>query len=371
MFCMMLVVVVYFVLFSLLTIATLMLFILQSKKARQAASSKNVIPHVSVLLAVRNEEQNVLNCLKALADLDYPEDRLEVLIGDDHSEDGTEAIVRAFTCDRSNFRLVKVGPPLGTAKGKANALAYLAKQATGDVFCITDADIQVTRTWVKELVRHFEPNVGIISGVTLTRPEEGMWAQFQNMEWAFAFAQIQVVTDRGIPVTAVGNNMAVTRACYESVGGYTSIPFSVTEDHELLKQAVKKGWKFKNLMNPQLLNWSEPLTGIKPLLRQRKRWMRGAVQLPWILVLILSLQAMFLPFIFFAFILQPWAASLLWLLKIVLQILLIQLVFVRVGYTFKNHSMYLLFEIYSLLFSLLSVVYYLIPGKVYWKERTY
>lgn len=91
-------------------------------------------------------------------------------------------------------------------------------------------------------------------------------------------------------MTAVGNNMLVRRAAYESIGGYETLAFSVSEDLQLFGQVVAQGWQFRNLVAPGALGVSGPQPTWRCLLRQRQRWMKGAGRLPW------QLSGLFYPY---------------------------------------------------------------------------
>ena len=69
-------------------------------------------PLVSVLLAVRNEEENIIACLNALDNMDYPKDRIEILIGDDLSDDSTNSIIQNYISDKTNFKIFPITPLL-------------------------------------------------------------------------------------------------------------------------------------------------------------------------------------------------------------------------------------------------------------------
>jgi cellulose synthase/poly-beta-1,6-N-acetylglucosamine synthase-like glycosyltransferase len=92
---------------------------------------------------------------------------------------------------------------------------------------------------------------------------------------------MQTVSDLKLPVSTMGNNMLVTRAAYEATGGYENMPFSVTEDVQLLKAAIKKGFRSCNIFHPGVLALSAPALTWRELLHQRKRWMQGIWHLPW------------------------------------------------------------------------------------------
>jgi cellulose synthase/poly-beta-1,6-N-acetylglucosamine synthase-like glycosyltransferase len=347
----------------------LLLIIIYVVKSADEKTGYNETPFVSILIAARNEENNINRCLQALARLNYPDAHFEVLIGNDQSEDATALLTEKFIKEYPNFKLINIESQLGHAKGKANVLAHLVHQAKGDFYFITDADISVPENWIREMLSYYKPELGIISGFSLIE-DENLLSHFQNLEWIFAFGMVKVSSELNIPVSAIGNNMLITKEAYWSTGGYENIPFSVTEDFELFRQTLKKGWKYKNLGNEGVLSFSRPMQSFAKILSQRKRWMQGAVQLPWPLVIFLSLQSVFLPFIILTIVLYPMAGIALWVIKILLKNIFNFIFLKRIKQKTKILIYAIPFEIYSGILSLSLLFYFMIPG-VKWKGRKY
>lgn len=99
------------------------------RRRRPVAPPLVSLPRVSILVAARNEAAAIERCLHSLAQLNYPAELLEILIGDDASTDDTVAVVRRFIAGKPQFRLLPVRDRLGTARGKSNALAHLCRAA--------------------------------------------------------------------------------------------------------------------------------------------------------------------------------------------------------------------------------------------------
>lgn len=356
--------------FSILFFILTALLLLSLKDRPRTYTQQIKFPRVSVLLAARNEEKNITGCLQALAGLNYPEEKLEILIGNDASEDATRRLAEEFAEGKPQFRIYDILENTGNARGKANVLAHLAKKAQGEYFFITDADIRVPSTWIQGLLEHMDEQTGIVSGVTVTESRT-LSGKLQALEWIQAFGMITTVTELGIPVTAVGNNMVISRRAYGSTGGYEKIPFSVTEDFELFRQTLKKGWRFKNLINPEVLAWSMPAPGLSALMKQRKRWMKGAVQLPPLLVFVLLVQALFFPLIITTLALFPVWGALLWMGKILLQQLITALTMRKINIRSGLLKYFLIYELYAGLLSFAMVIYHILPFRVEWKGRKY
>ena len=359
----------YFLLWFISLLASVLFFALRRGPAPVALPAE--LPRVSILIAARNEEAAIGRCLRAVRQLAYPTHLVEVLLGDDASTDRTRAVAEAAMQGYGGqFRCLTITDHLGTARGKANVLAHLTRAATTAYFCITDADIAVPPTWLHGLLAQAAPGVGTVTGLTVVDGPR-LFDRVQGLDWLLSLGLVQVVSDWGVPVTAMGNNMLVTRAAYEATGGYEHLPFSVTEDYELFRAVLKRGYSFRNVFRPEVLAVSLPMATVRGLLHQRRRWLRGVEALPW------WLQANLLYYGAFHLLLLPlwWVAGAgavlaAWVGKLLVQGLLAYLCFRRVG---RRAPLALLpaFELYTIGISLSLTVFRLLPLRFEWKGRRY
>ena len=330
-------------------------------------------PRVSILVAARNEEASLPRCLASLRALDYPAHLLEILVGDDASTDRTRAVAEAALAGFGGTQqIITITENVGLARGKANVLAHLARRATTEYFLITDADIAVPPTWVPAMLAHAAPGVGTVTGLTVVEGP-GPLATLQRLDWLMSLALIQVGTEAGQPMTAMGNNMLITRAAYAATGGYEALPFSVTEDFALFEAVNARGFGFRQLFEPAVRATSLPAESWGALVRQRLRWLRGVAALPahvqagliffsgyWLAVLGLALAGQ-----------SGWAAAAL-ALKIASHYALAQAASRRAGLPCPAWWLLPLFEIYSLaLTTHLTLARLLGRRGVEWKGRQY
>jgi 1,2-diacylglycerol 3-beta-glucosyltransferase len=237
-------------------------------------------PRVSILVAARNEEAALPRCLASLRALDYPIGLLEILVGDDASTDRTHAVAEAALAGfAGHYQVLSIQDNLGQARGKANVLAHLARAAQAEYLLITDADIEVPPTWVPAMLRHAAPSVGTVTGLTVVAGP-GLLARLQRLDWLMSLALIQVGTEAGQPMTAMGNNMLITRTAYLATGGYEALPFSVTEDFALFEAVNAHGFGYRQLFEPAVRATSLPTASWRALVKQRLRWLRGVAALP-------------------------------------------------------------------------------------------
>ena len=329
------------------------------------------LPRVSILIAARDEETALPRCLASLRALDYPAELLEILVGDDASTDRTaavaEAAMRGFA---GQFRVVPIVDTLGRARGKANVLAHLTRQATTDFFFITDADISLPRTWVAGLLAHAAPGVGTVTGITAVGGPR-VFHRLQGIDWLLSLSLVQVVSDLGRPVTAMGNNMLVTRTAYAATGGYEVLPFSVTEDYALFRAVMAAGFGFRQVFSAQVRADSLPMPTWAALLRQRRRWLRGVAGLPLRLRLELLFFSGWWPALAgVAWVAGPGLGLGIWGTKVLVQGVLAHFAHRRAGLR-PRWELLPLFELYTLALTGAILGFHLFGGAVVWKGRRY
>ncbi|AMM53012.1 hypothetical protein TH61_16420 [Rufibacter sp. DG15C] len=328
------------------------------------------LPKVSILIAARNEEANIINCLTAIDQLDYPKDKLEVLVGDDRSQDATMRLVQEFIIDKPYIQLVSIKQDLGGIKGKANVLAQLARLATSGYYFFTDADIEVPAAWIATLLSKIKGKTAIVTGITTVKGNRWFY-RMQQLDWLYSLGLMQVVADRGLAVSTMGNNMVITREAYEAVGGFEGIPFSITEDVQLLKHVLQKDYSSSHVYDASALALSMPALSLLDLLHQRKRWMSGAKHLPWYMWTLFVFSFMYYPiWVPFFWYTSIGAAVLIGLLKVGLQSIFIKIAVARAGKTVKWMDL-LSLEVYLVSISILLIVFYFLPFKITWKGRQY
>lgn len=324
---------------------------------------------VSILIAARNEEACILSCLESIGQQHYPIRDLEVLIGNDQSEDRTAERIRAFIREKPHFRLVEIRAQTGHQQGKANVLLQLIRQSRGEYLLFTDADVRVPPTWIAAMRAACTPGVGLVGAITLPGGTR-LFDRLQAFDWLLAHAQLALATELGMAVTAMGNNMLVTREAYLATGGYEHLPFSVVEDQTLFRAVVQKGYGFKNLHTAQVLATTRPAGRWTDLLRQRKRWMRGAMQIHWVLVCLLFGQALFIPLLITLGCFFPTLSMAIFTAKVAADGWMVYRLRRQLGR--KDPLLYLIpYQFYHAVVQLALILYYFLPIHIEWKGRKY
>lgn len=322
-------------------------------------------PSVSILVAARNEEENIADLLHSFTQLSYPKDKLQILIGDDDSTDQTATIIEQFTIENSYIQFITIKRQLANLKGKANVLAQLAHLATGELFFFTDADIEVPKNWIEAFIEE-RKSEGVTVGLTFVKNKNWFEAS-QAIEWLFTLKLMKTLADFKIQSTGMGNNMMVSAEAYWVVGGYEKIGFSIVEDYAIYKAIIDKGFTFRQLFKLEAMTLTKPP---KKYFEQRKRWVAGGMSTQSILIFPALIQGFLLP-ILLIISLFSW--------KIVLAIFILNLLinFLVGNQIFKvlNQNQLLkyipAYTVYMYLFWFLQLVVYVLPTKLVWKGREY
>ena len=327
-------------------------------------------PKVSILLAARNEEKLILRCLEAMSNLNFPKDKLEILIGDDASTDQTSHLVTEFIKDKPSFRLYSIAKTIGKGRGKANVLGQLAHKADGEFYFITDVDVELPQDWILGLLKEFEDGVGIVSGTTMC--ERGhFFATMQSIDWLHFMGYIKAFAHVGVGCTSVGNNMAVRAAAYWQTGGYEEMDFSITEDYKLFHEVTSRNWEWRTVLSDYSLGLAWYVHSVSEMLHQRKRWLIGARDLPLNWKAMISLYGLFIPALIILFVLSPEMAMMVWLAKFLIQSLFINILCIKTQVRPFKFWELICYEWYVLLNTFATAIFYFLPVQSVWKGRRY
>ena len=232
-------------------------------------------PQVSIIIAARNEEKNIKQCVEKCVAQGYPKDKFEVIIVNDRSEDSTVEIIEKISAAHNNVQLINITelPKEYANSGKKHALKKGIENAKGEIFLLTDADCLPEPGWIKGIIQYFQKDVGVVVGHS---PIEGKG--FINRLIQLDNISIIAVAAGGIgagyPILSIGRNFAYRRQVYDEIGGFEKIKDFSSGDDDLLLMLVRKHteWKINFASNPDSFVYTHPPQNIKEAINQRMRW---------------------------------------------------------------------------------------------------
>jgi len=234
--------------------------------------------YVSVVVAARNEEQNIGTLLAELVDQSYPASQFEIIVANDSSDDRTGEIVDSYMTEFKNVKQIWVEPDKLTGLiAKKNALNQGIRASTGEIILSTDADCHVKPSWIETMVSYFTDDVGMVVGFSQLGNRQNRYSLFeklQSLDFLSLMGAAQGSLNLGWALAASGQNVGFRRAAFDAVGGYEKIKHRISGDDVLLLQLIRKftNWKIRFAASSGAFNWAEPEKTLKSFLNQRKRW---------------------------------------------------------------------------------------------------
>ncbi|MCF7859083.1 MAG: glycosyltransferase family 2 protein [Candidatus Cloacimonetes bacterium] len=201
-------------------------------KSRKSKLNLDYLPSVTILAAAYNEEKKIDNLLTSFANVDYPEDLINLLIVSDDSTDSTNDIVQKYSTHFSNIRL-KIQHPRG---GKASALNLIEPFLKTEIIISADASSYIQKDSIKKLVRYFaDEKIGLVSGQMILKQEIGT-SQGEGIYWKYESWLRKNESDLYSLIVASGCLFAMRRSLYKQV--HPSSP----DDFERTLITLKNGY---------------------------------------------------------------------------------------------------------------------------------
>ena len=225
------------------------LVVLRGVLFRRGFVSRDTEPTVSIVVVAHNEARGIRHKLDNLLSLDYPRDRLEILVASDGSVDGTDEIVSSYA-DRG-IRLLSF-----PRRGKIPALNDAVDLATGEILVFSDANSLYAEDAVRALVRPFaDPSIGGVAGDQRYLPSTGENDTGERAYWNFDRMLKQSLSRAGSVTSATGAIYAIRRSLF------VPAPSSVTDDFAVSTAVVLQGYRL--VFSPQSVAYEPAATSTK------------------------------------------------------------------------------------------------------------
>ena len=206
------------------------------------------LPRLTVLVAAKDEEKNIDRCLDGLLTQQYP--GLQVIAIDDRSQDATGQILDEYEKSDVRFKAVHIQELTPGWFGKNHAMNAGIQQASGEWFCLTDADcvFESTDLLVAAMRYALREKVDFLS--VLPRLEAGtFWERvIQPVAGAimvFWFPPQKVNSDRSLRAYANGAFMLMPRKTYHTIGGHERVKATLNEDMHMARLVKENGLRLR------------------------------------------------------------------------------------------------------------------------------
>jgi cellulose synthase/poly-beta-1,6-N-acetylglucosamine synthase-like glycosyltransferase len=258
---------------------------------------------ISVIIAARNEADNIGACIGSLLKQDYPPALFEVIVVDDHSEDDTAKIVGTYT--NNNVRCIALSDHIDREKiiaYKKAAIAAGIAQSRGELIVTTDADCITLPGWLKNIAAIYEAEQAImIVAPVIYSSDKSIVQVFQLIDFMSMQGITAATHTLGLGNMSNGANLAFTKQAYQQVGGYDSIDHLASGDDMLLMMKMNRflPGRISYLKSEEAIITTAPQPDWTSFLQQRIRWASKSgkyndVKLTLVLVLVYLFNLSFL-----------------------------------------------------------------------------
>lgn len=241
---------------------------------RNSGKQPASMPSVSVLIPAWNEEVGIVKTIESVLDTKYP--RLQIVVINDGSTDGTHDRIGAFLADhRPEERHGATLEYLNVSNGgKARAMNRALLEATGEIIVTIDADSVMDPEAITNLVKRFgNPGVGAVAGNVIVGNKRKLIEWMQQMEYLYGFFFKRADSLFNSVYIIGGAAAAYRREVLLEMGGFDhSI---ITEDIEMSTRILSRGYKTRYAADAVI--YTEGPSDLKSLCNQRLRWKYGRI----------------------------------------------------------------------------------------------
>jgi glycosyltransferase involved in cell wall biosynthesis len=200
---------------------------------------------VSIVLAVKDEDQAIARCIRCLLDQNYPQELLEIIVVDDGSKDATFSIIKKIA-EQTDILFPLKNDSQSFSSTKKSALDRGIRQAKGTLVLLTDGDCFPPPTWVASIVSIYQKQTALVAGFSPQGSQRSkLWDRFLFIDsLAAAFVAAGTIGHHH-GVTCTGRNLSYNKTIFASTGGFDALPDSLSGDDDFVLQHIarQKRWQ--------------------------------------------------------------------------------------------------------------------------------
>lgn len=252
------------ILYTYMGYLLILLLINRFKPERKVLKDENYTPSVSLIISAHNEEKVIRRKLEESLNLDYPKDKLEIIVASDASSDNTDRIVKEFSSKgvilvRQNQR-----------RGKTSVQNLAVKKAKGEILVFSDATTIFRKDAIRKLVRNFkDPHVGCVAGEErFLKKDKGI---FEEVSFFWRYEQILRENESRFNslIGVSGCIFAIRKSLYEELDE------SLIEDFALPLKVILH--KFRVVYEKEAVGYEEPAKDLKAEILRKARIICGGI----------------------------------------------------------------------------------------------
>ncbi len=230
-------------------------------------------PSVSIAIPAYNEASTVIKSIKSILNLNYPQDKLEIIVINDCSTDKTKEVVEKMIKKNNQFNIKLINKK--NNQGKAYALNSALEVASGEIFGCVDSDSFVNKNSLRLLIPHLfdKKTAAVISSIKVIN-QKNIFGKVQRMEYFMVMMTRKIMSVIDTLYTTPGVLSIYKTKVIKDIGGFDTE--CLTEDFEIAMRLRQNHYNVR--MEPESITYTKVPENPQLFWRQRIRWTRGFIE---------------------------------------------------------------------------------------------
>lgn len=243
------------------------------KENKRVVNRLKRYPLVTIAIPAYNEEKTLAGTLKSVVNLDYPKEKLQVIVINDGSKDNTKQVAQAFIKAHPSYDITLINQ---RNQGKGHALNNALKKAKGEFFSCIDADSFVRKKTLRRMLHMFEnsdPDLAIVTPAMRVKGPNTLVQRIQQIEYILLMYLARIMSRIDCLYVAPGPFSLYRTSVLDKLGGFDAD--NLTEDQEIAYRAQAYHYKVRQCFDAYVDTVAPD--SMKTLYYQRNRWFKGGL----------------------------------------------------------------------------------------------
>ena len=240
-------------------------------RERTSAKYEQTLPFTTVVIAARNEEDNLPSLLDDLVNQKVDKNKFEVIIANDRSIDKTEQIINEYSNKYKFIKAIHIIKKSEMAP-KKYALENAINKSKGEIILATDADCRVASDWATSMASLVSQTGKVVIGYSRISEQNSLIHEIQQIDFLGIMAANAGLLTNGIVCSGSGQNLGYKKKDFFNIGGFEEVKHRESGDDMYIVQKISKikGATFNYDKNSFVTTL--PKNSLSSFINQRIRW---------------------------------------------------------------------------------------------------
>ena len=206
---------------------------------RTSAKYEKSIPFTTVVIAARNEQNNLPSLFDDLVNQKIDKNKFEVIVANDRSVDNTEEIINEYS---NKYKFIKAIHIIKKSEmaSKKYALENAIKKSKGEIILATDADCRVSNDWATSMASLVNQTNKVVIGYSKISGQNSLIHEIQKIDFLGIMAANGGLLTNGIVCSGSGQNLGYKKKDFFDIGGFEEVKHRESGDDMYIVQKISK-----------------------------------------------------------------------------------------------------------------------------------